>query len=221
LRDRNKPSTAPHVTRLILAVNIILFTIYWLSSLNIFLDTSFATFIEQNFVMVPDEIVRGQRLYTLFTSMFMHASWFHLLGNMLYLYVFGDNVEDVFGHSGYLVFYLVSGLVGDFAHIMSLQNASDFYIGVLGASGAISGALGAYLVLYPRAKILTLVFFFWIRIVSIPAVAFLGFWFLMQWFYGLFAVGGGVAYWAHIGGFVTGVIAALIFGRNKPRRISA
>jgi membrane associated rhomboid family serine protease len=185
--------------------------------MNIFLDNSLTNFIEQNFVMIPNEIVHGQKLHTLFTSMFMHANWAHLLGNMLYLYIFGDNVEDAFGHTGYLIFYIACGLLATFTHIMSLSTPSEFAIGALGASGAISGVLGAYFVLYPRAKILTMVFFMWPRIISIPAIAFLAFWFMMQWFYGFFGIKNEVAYWAHIGGFIAGTILALVFARKRKR----
>jgi membrane associated rhomboid family serine protease len=214
------------VNRLLLITNIVLFTVYWLSAQNILLDTRFANEIEQKFVMVPEEVIHGQQLYTLLTSMFMHASWLHLLGNMLFLYVFGDNVEDVFGHVGYLVFYLVSGVLASLAYIMSIffaptignlvgvSQVPDLTAGVLGASGAISGVLGAYLVLYPKAKIVSLVFFF---ILPVPAVIFLGFWFVMQWVYGFFDISGGVAYWAHIGGFIVGMTLALIFGLKRKR----
>ncbi|MGB9756751.1 MAG: rhomboid family intramembrane serine protease, partial [Candidatus Bathyarchaeales archaeon] len=158
--------------------------------------------------------------------MFMHAGWLHLLGNMLFLYVFGDNVEDVFGHVGYICFYLLSGLAAAFAHISSIVFApvisdltgipmfSDLSVGVVGASGAISGVLGAYFVLYPRAKILTLVFY---AILPLPAFVFLGFWFVLQWFYGIFDIAGGVAYWAHVGGFVAGMFLALIFGLKRKK----
>jgi len=178
------------------------------------------------FVMVPGEIIQGQRLFTLFTSMFMHAGWLHLLGNMLFLYVFGDNIEDAFGHAGYLVFYIISGLVAALAHIVSIFFApvignligipmnSDWTAGVVGASGAISGVLGAYIVLYPKAKIVALVFYF---ILPVPAIIFLGFWFIMQWFYGFFDISGGVAYWAHIGGFIAGMILALAFGLKRKK----
>jgi hypothetical protein len=227
LRDLNKSLKTPHVNRLLLVANIIIFAVYWLSSENLFLDEQFAGDIEEKFVMIPKNIIRGQQLYTLFTSMFMHAGWFHLLGNMLYLYIFGDNVEDAFGHAGYLIFYLLAGLVASFAHIFSIifapelssligvPQVSDLTIGVVGASGAISGVLGAYLVLYPTAKILTLVFYGWIIIVPIPAIFFLGFWFLMQWLLAFFDITGGVAYWAHIGGFIAGIILALVFGRRR------
>ncbi|MEM2781066.1 MAG: rhomboid family intramembrane serine protease, partial [Candidatus Bathyarchaeia archaeon] len=142
----------------------------------------------------------------------------HLLDNMLFLYIFGDNVEDIFGHAGYLVFYVLCGLAAAFAHITSLYLGLtipvDFSIGVVGASGAISGVLGAYFVLFPGAKILTWVAYF---ILPIPAVLFLGFWFLLQWLYGLFDIGSPVAYWAHIGGFIMGMILALAFGLAKKR----
>jgi len=226
LRDLNKSLTTPHVNRLILIANVVIFTVYWLSNINIFLNPQFAGEMEQKFVMIPNEIVHGQRLYTLFTSMFMHAGWLHLLGNMLFLYVFGDNVEDIFGHLGYLIFYFSCGLAAAFAYILvnlyapliseiiGISLASDLTSGVLGASGAISGVLGAYFVLYPRAKILTLVFY---AILPLPAFVFLGFWFVLQWFYGIFDIAGGVAYWAHVGGFVAGMFLALVFGLKRKK----
>jgi len=229
IRDLNKPLKTPHVNRLLLVANIIIFAVYWLSSQNIFLNEKFAMDIEKKFVMIPKSILQGKQLYTLFTSMFMHAGWLHLLGNMLYLYIFGDNVEDIFGHAGYLIFYMISGLVASFTHITSILFApeignfigvpqvSDLTIGVVGASGAISGVLGAYMVLYPTSRILTLIFYGWIIIVPIPAIFFLGFWFLMQWLLAVFDVTGGVAYWAHIGGFIAGIILALVFGLKRKR----
>jgi membrane associated rhomboid family serine protease len=151
----------------------------------------------------------------------LYGGLIHLFGNMLFLYVFGDNVEDVFGHAGYIFFYFVSGLLASSAYIMSiyigLSSPADLTVGVIGASGAISGVLGAYLVLYPKARILTLVFAIWILLIPVPAIIFLGFWFLMQWFYGFFDISGGVAYWAHIGGFMAGMILALIFGLERKR----
>ncbi|NWF86434.1 rhomboid family intramembrane serine protease [Candidatus Bathyarchaeota archaeon] len=176
--------------------------------------------------MVPNDIMHGQRLYTLFTSMFMHANWFHLLGNMLFLYVFGDNIEDVFGHIGYIIFYTTSGLFATFTHIMSILFApvisnligipmsSDLTTGVVGASGAISGVLGAYFLLYPKSKIIALVFYL---IIPVPAVIFLGGWFLLQWIFAFFDASGGVAYFAHIGGFIAGMILALIFGLKRKK----
>ena len=217
LKDINKSLTTPHVNRLILVANIIIFTVYWLSSQNIFWSSQFANEIEQRFVMIPEQIIHGQQLYTLFTSMFMHAGWLHLLGNMLFLYVFGDNIEDAFGHVGYLVFYIISGLVATLAYIVSIllvPAIGDLAAGLVGASGAISGVLGAYIVLYPKARIIALVFYF---ILPVPAIVFLGFWFIMQWFYGFFDMSGGVAYWAHIGGFIAGMMLALIFGLKRKK----
>jgi membrane associated rhomboid family serine protease len=217
LKDINKSLTTPHINRLILVANIIIFTVYWLSSQNIFWSSQFANEIEQRFIMIPEQIIHGQQLYTLFTSMFMHAGWLHLIGNMLFLYVFGDNIEDTFGHVGYLVFYIISGLVATLAYIVSILLVSaigDLAAGLVGASGAISGVLGAYIVLYPKAKIVALVFYV---ILPVPAIVFLGFWFIMQWFYGFFDMSGGVAYWAHIGGFIAGMILALVFGLKRKK----
>lgn len=214
LKDLNRSSTTPHVNRLLLIANIIIFAVLWLSSQNIFLDERFSNTAGNEFMMVPHEIIHGQRIYTLVTSMFMHAGWIHLLGNMLYLYIFGDNVEDAFGHLSYLLIYIICGLAAAFAHIMSLTNPADFYVAVLGASGAISGVLGAYVVLYPKARIVSLVGYV---ILPIPTILFLGFWFVMQWLYGLFDASGGVAYWAHVGGFIAGMILAVSFGLKRKR----
>jgi membrane associated rhomboid family serine protease len=213
LKDLNEPSTTPHLNRLLLILNIIVFAVYWLSANGVLLNTRFESEIVSNFVMYPYEIAHGQRLYTVLTSMFMHAGWIHLLGNMLFLFVFGDNVEDAFGHVGYLLFYIVCGVAAAYTHILTITTgfagASSLTEGVVGASGAISGVLGAYAVLYPKAKIVTFVFCF---LVPLPAIVFLGFWFTMQWFYGIFDISGNIAYWAHIGGFIMGIALALIFG---------
>ncbi|MEM2439953.1 MAG: rhomboid family intramembrane serine protease [Candidatus Bathyarchaeia archaeon] len=218
LKDLNRPLRTPHVNRMLLFANIIIFLVYWLSVNEILFSGKIASEIENKFTMIPQNIVHGEKLYTLVTSMFMHADWLHLLGNMLFLYIFGDNVEDIFGHGGYLVFYFVCGVAAAFAHIASLYLGltypADFTVGVVGASGAISGVLGAYLVLFPKAKILTWVAYF---ILPIPAILYLGFWFLLQWIYGLFDVGSPVAYWAHIGGFMMGMILAAAFGLEKKK----
>lgn len=206
------------MNRLLLLANVTVFVVYWLSSQSLFLAGQFALEIERNFVMFPGEIVQGQRLFTLFTSMFMHANWIHLIGNMLYLYVFGDNIEDVLGHVGYLVFYIFCGLAAAFAHIASITVSADLFSGVVGASGAISGVLGAYAVLYPKARVLTLITYV---IVPIPAILLLGFWFVMQWLSVTFNVSGGVAYWAHIGGFITGILLAFAFGLGRKKKREA
>jgi membrane associated rhomboid family serine protease len=221
------------VNRLIIILNIAIFVVFWLSSIGI-LDENIAVYMAGSyakpgaFVMVPNEILHGQRLFTLFTSMFMHANWFHLFGNMLFLFVFGDNVEDVFGHAGYLIFYLICGLVADFTHILvtlyapllhhlvGLPITSNLNEGVVGASGAISGVLGAYFLLYPKAIVLTLFFY---AILPVPAFIFLGIWFLLQWFYVYFDLSGGVAYFAHIGGFIMGMVLVLAFGLKRKKRL--
>ncbi|MDH5375076.1 MAG: rhomboid family intramembrane serine protease [Candidatus Bathyarchaeota archaeon] len=215
IRDINRVLTTPHVNRMLILANVVIFMVMLLSDLSL-IDSSFAGDIGERFAMKPYYIIRGKELYTLFTSVFLHAGFLHLFGNMLYLYIFGDNIEDAFGHVSYLVFYIVCGLAASLAHIVSITsfNPQD---GVVGASGAIAGVLGAYLVLYPKARILTLVFFGFPIIVPIPAMFFLGFWFLMQWLETFFGVGGNIAYWAHIGGFIAGLILALIFGLKRKK----
>ena len=147
---------------------------------------------------------------SLITSMFMHGGWFHLVGNMWFLYVFGDNVEDVFGHNKFIIFYLLCGLAASTVQIIS--NPSS-HIPMVGASGAVSGVMGAYAVLFPRAPVHMLVFFgfFFTRIV-VPAVFMLGYWLILQLLGGLLGGGaGGIAFWAHIGGFIAGIILLKIF----------
>lgn len=193
------------------------------------------------FGLIPAEIVRGisyQSLTThggvlditstiptwatMFTSMFIHGDWMHFAANMLFLWVFGDNIEDRFGHLKYLLFYLAAGIAA-----VGLQIVADTgsEVPTIGASGAIAGVLGAYLVLFPRSRIKSLVVFFFITVIQIRAIYLLGFWFLLQFIGGVGSLGpsvqpGGVAYWAHVGGFVLGVgVAALyrLFTRGSPR----
>lgn len=230
IKDLNKPFTTPHITRILIVVNIVVFLFMWLSYYG-FIDERFAANMEKNFPLTPIDIIefKTEKFYTLFTSMFLHAGLAHLFGNMLYLHIFGDNVEDIFGHGGYLAFYLICGLAASAAHIMSvisMDNPLLYTVPVVGASGAISGVLGAYLVLYPKSRILTLVVYGWAVLVPIPTFIFLGIWFLMQWLLGMYDIIflkglSGVAYWAHIGGFIAGMILALIFGlkRKKAREI--
>jgi membrane associated rhomboid family serine protease len=150
--------------------------------------------------------------YPMFTSMFLHGGLMHLLGNMLFLYVFGDNVEDYFGHLGYLIFYLICGVGSGMVHVLFNWHSS---LPAIGASGAISGVMGAYAVLYPRANVLMLFFIF---LVPIPAVFVLGYWFVLQFLEGVGGLGAantpGVAFWAHIGGFVIGLGIAWIAKRK-------
>lgn len=174
--------------------------------------------------LIPARLFRGEGLtvwLTPITSMFLHGGWWHLIANMLALYIFGNNVEDRLGHVGYLVFYISSGLAGGALQVATNVNSS---IPIVGASGAIAGVLGAYLVMFPFARILTLVpVFHFIRLVEIPALIYLGFWFISQLFNGLFALtattmvrAGGVAWWAHIGGFVFGLAIAKILPPPPP-----
>jgi membrane associated rhomboid family serine protease len=158
----------------------------------------------------------------LFASMFLHGGWLHLAGNMLFLFVFGRSIEDRFGHLRFLLIYFLGGLAGSLLHI--ILNAGS-RVPSIGASGAIAGVLGAYFISYPRARITTLIpilFFFWT--VQVPAIALLGYWFLLQFLSGYQmqaiqkATQGGVAWWAHVGGFLVGLGLALIF-RPKRRRV--
>ncbi len=157
---------------------------------------------------------------TVFTSMFMHGGWMHIIGNMLFLWVFGDNIEDKFGHFKYLLFYLASGVAAVLLHV-AIGSSSE--IPVVGASGAIAGVLGAYIVLFPFSRVRTIIFFIFITIVRIPAIILLGLWFLLQFFSGVGSLmpaeqGGGVAYWAHIGGFVVGLLVAVAYKSMIDRR---
>jgi membrane associated rhomboid family serine protease len=170
---------------------------------------------------IPFEITHGRELtpqlafpipLSLFSSMFMHGGFLHLAGNMLYLWIFGDNVEDRLGHVKFFVFYILSGLAASLLYILTSPQSQ---VPMVGASGAIAGVLGAYIINFPNARILTLVFFgFFIRIARIPALFVLGFWFILQLLYALPSIGsttGGVAWFAHVGGFLSGIILFKLF----------
>lgn len=225
IHDENRPTTTPYVNYGLLLINIAVFLGFFLQGTETLRDAIW------NFGTIPRDVVNGQNLWTLLTSMFMHGGVMHLLGNMVYLWVFGDNIEDTLGHISYLIFYLLGGLAATFTHIASLYVAlptvgsADFSIPSVGASGAISAVLGAYLMLYPRAKIRTLTFYFFITIVTIPAYYYLGFWFIYQFMMGVFSLTGmssGVAFWAHIGGFAAGLFAVKAAGiRPGFRKVTA
>jgi len=231
IRDENRSLTSPHVTRILIIINTVVFFVSLLPDLfgtnwlSVLLGNSQA--LEEAVLiygMVPSQVLQGQQLYTLFTSMFLHADLLHLGGNMVFLYVFGDNVEDTFGHARYLAFYLLAGLAAGAAHVFAVFSSADaqaILIPTIGASGAISGVLGAYLVLYPRARILTIIFFGWIWITALPAAVFLGLWFVYQFLYGLLALEtalSGIAYWAHVGGFAAGLFFGAVWrGRRRKR----
>jgi membrane associated rhomboid family serine protease len=208
LRDELRSSTRPYVTYAILAVNILVF-IYETS-----LGRNVNDFIFR-FGAIPNNIFHpaGPATYlTLVSSMFVHAGFMHVLGNMLFLWVFADNVEDRIGHVKFLLFYLVSGIAGSLLHSLTSPGS---LIPMVGASGAISGVLGAYILFYPRARVMALIpLGFFMRMTYLPSFVFLGIWFLYQLLLGLLSVGvrgGGVAYFAHIGGFAAGLLFALPF----------
>lgn len=155
----------------------------------------------------------------LVTNVFLHGGWFHLLGNMWFLWIFGDNVEDAMGHGPFLLFYLACGVAANVAHILANPLSQE---PTIGASGAIAGVLGAYLVLFPRARVLCLVpLWIFLQFLWVPALLFLPFWVGLQLASGLLSWGadtaGGVAWWAHVGGFFTGVLLARLFVRRRPR----
>lgn len=169
----------------------------------------------QTWGLIPYQLTSdpAQTWITIFTSMFLHGGWFHILGNLWFLVIFGDNIEDRIGGGPYLVFYFLSGTIAALVEVV-LSPGSD--LAVIGASGAIAGVLGAYLILFPRARIASLVpIFFIFTLVEVPAVLFLGFWFVLQLFSGWLVLQGadmsGIAWWAHIGGFIFGVFTVRLF----------
>ncbi|CUS97750.1 Membrane associated serine protease, rhomboid family [Candidatus Kryptobacter tengchongensis] len=157
--------------------------------------------------------------YPFLTSMFLHGGWMHLIGNMIYLWVFGDNVEDRMGHLRFFVFYILCGVFASFAHVYTNPHSE---VPAVGASGAISGVLGAYFLLFPHSRVITLIpIFFFFDLIEVSAFVFLGLWFLIQFFNGVaslgaatYATSGGVAWWAHIGGFVAGFLLSFAFIRR-------
>ena len=207
--DNSDRRTFPIVTYALIAINILVFVLLELpqgDNLDAFL-TRWGT--------VPAQIVAGNGLITLITSMFLHGGWLHIGSNMLFLWIFGDNVEDAFGHALYLVFYLVCGIVASLAQV--LVNASSNVPGV-GASGAIAGVLAAYIILFGARPVRVLMQGF---LTSVPSYVMIGLWFVTQLLSGFGSLGqdgGGVAYWAHIGGFVCGlVLTFLLRGIARPR----
>jgi len=222
LKDDNPTQHPPIVTVALIVANVLV-QLYQLS-----LGPEGAQAFVFRFGLIPYELVHGiettpqiafPATASVFTSMFLHAGLMHLGGNMLYLWIFGNNIEDHLGHIGFLVFYLLSGV---FAVFLFVLTGPDTQVPLVGASGAVSGVLGAYMLHFPKARVLTLFFFGWfIRMAWIPAIVVLGLWFVMQLLFALSGIGasasGGVAYMAHVGGFVFGLGAGLLF-RSRFRR---
>jgi membrane associated rhomboid family serine protease len=223
LRDTVRARSFPVINTLIIVANVLIFLFETSMS-----DQSLQRFIFA-FGLIPARFWQWNgpvEWMTVFTSMFLHGGWAHLLSNMLALYIFGDNVEDRVGHGRYLIFYLLGGTVAAVTHAFS-NPASP--IPTVGASGAIAAVLGAYILLYPRARVITLILlpiFILFPIIEIPAILYLGIWFVSQVLNGAFALTnatfqeGGVAWWAHIGGFVYGLLLIKLFtlGRQSPKR---
>jgi membrane associated rhomboid family serine protease len=200
----------PHVNRVLIAINVLVF----LYQLTLSDRELFAFF--RDWGTVPAEISMGQDLFALVTCTFLHGGWLHLGGNMLFLWIFGDNIEDTMGHLSFTAFYFLCGIA---ASLLQVLIDRDSMIPLVGASGAISGVLGAYLVLYPHGKIRTLVLALGLPLVLLfPAWVQIGFWVLLQFINGFASLGvrtaetgGGVAYFAHIGGFLAGIVLVWVF----------
>ena len=205
IRDHNPSGRTPYVTYLLMAANIGVF----LSYVGLFGDDRALNIFFFEWALIPGRVTSGQDYTGLFTSMFLHGGWLHLAGNMLFLYIFGDNIEDEMGHVGYLIFYLACGVLSAGAHVISAPYSP---VPTVGASGAIAGVMGGYLLLYPKAKVdILIIFIVFFRIFPIPAWIMLGLWLGMQLIGGIGTDPsiGGVAYWAHAGGFLVGLILTL------------
>jgi membrane associated rhomboid family serine protease len=209
--DNSNRRTVPWVTYILIALNLVFFVLELTGGEAFIMKWAF---VPTRFLANP-----GGELLTLFTSMFMHAGWLHLGGNMLYLWIFGDNVEDRFGHGKYIIFYLLCGLLATFAQL-AFNTTSD--IPNLGASGAIAGVLGAYIILFPKGRIKVLS---GSRTVQVSALIVIGLWIVLQLFSGIGSIAasssvGGVAYMAHIGGFVAGILLTFLFRGSRKAQLS-
>src|ERR1700752_1349713 len=206
--------TTPVVTIGLIGLNALVF----LHELTL-TDRQLQIFVE-NYGVIPAYFT----WLSVFTSMFLHGGWLHVAGNILYLWIFGDNVEDRFGHGLYLLFYLGSGAAAALAQTAFNPHS---LVPMVGASGAIAGVMGAYFVLFPHSRVLTAIFIvFFMDLVEIPAIFFLGIWFLMQFFSGVGSLGadaadGGVAFWAHVAGFAVGAVSGLVWRARESRRPEA
>jgi membrane associated rhomboid family serine protease len=217
LRDNIPSRRFPFVTIIIILVNVAVF-FYELSLGDIGLESFIGTY-----GLTPSALhfSNTQTLIPIITSMFMHGGWLHIIGNMWFLWIFGDNVEDRYGHFGFLMFYLASGII---AALSQYLISTSSVIPVIGASGAVAGVLGSYLILFPKSRVLTLVFIFiFITVIDIPAPIMLGLWFALQILSGVATIDGGisignlVAYWAHVAGFIFGLIIAAVNKFSSPK----
>ncbi|QGX98939.1 rhomboid family intramembrane serine protease [Roseovarius faecimaris] len=205
IRDHNPSGRTPYVTYALMAINIVVFISYW----PLFADPRGLNEFFYEWSMVPVLVTMEGTYHTIFTSMFLHGGFMHLAGNMLFLWIFGDNMEDEMGHFGYLLFYLAAGMGAGLAHVAAGPYSQ---VPTVGASGAIAGVMGGYLLLFPKARVdILLILIVYFRIFSIPAWIMLGVWFAIQLFGGAGSDlnSGGVAYWAHAGGFVVGLVLTL------------
>jgi membrane associated rhomboid family serine protease len=214
LRDINPRRRFPLITLVLIVLNVVVFVYELLLPSQNALDSLVFTW-----GLVPYRLVQmdPRAIITVFTSMFMHSGFMHIIGNMLYLWIFGDNIESALGSVRFLMFYLLCGLGAALGQV--LVNPAS-HVPMIGASGAISGVLGAYLLLYPRAEVETLLILgYFVRLVRMPAVVVLGFWIVLQLFSGLASLGtdamGGVAFFAHVGGFVAGLLLVLLLRRRR------
>jgi rhomboid family protein len=229
LRDANPTRRTPIVTLALIVACFVAFA-YELGILASSGETGLDRFFTQ-WGLVPAELTRSlgagswlsAPVLAIFSSLFLHGGWLHLLGNMLYLWIFGNNIEDRLGRVAFLLFYLAGGVV---AGLTQVAIAPDSSVPLIGASGAIAATLGAYLVLFPRARILSLVFLgFFYQLIEVPAVLVLGFWFVLQLIDGFASLGasnaqGGVAFFAHIGGFAAGALVAAVLRGRGPGSLS-
>ena len=214
LRDIIPSRTTPYVTISLISLNVLVF-LYELS-IGRAVDA---------FTLYWGLVPAAFSWVTVFTSMFLHGGLLHVGGNMLYLWIFGDNVEDRMGHGRFLVFYLLCGVAAALAQTIT---APDSVVPMVGASGAIAGVMGAYFVLYPKSRIVTLIpLFFFFQVIEVPAILFLGIWFVMQFLSGVGSIvttagggpAGGVAFWAHVAGFVAGISGVIVFRRPERQRV--
>jgi len=217
--DNVRGSDPAFVNYALIAINVIVFLFETSMDPN-----ALQAFFNQ-WAVQPAEITAGVSLITLLTSMFLHGGWLHLIGNMIFLWVFGDNIEAVLGHAAYLVFYLAGGLAATAAHIFFNL---DSMIPSLGASGAIAAVLGAYIVMFPRSQVRALILLgFFTRITRVSAMLFLGIWFVTQLFSGIASLGpetaqtSGVAFMAHVGGFIFGLASGFLLRGRTTRLLNA